>query len=258
MLTGEGADELLGGYHWFDGDRRAQWLLAFPKAIRQWLARVPLTASPAARRVVALGSTDPIERYALWQRIAAPEMVASVVREWTPSVVKAWRRQFESRIAGCDPAGQLLMLESETRLVDEINPEVDRMSMAHSVEARPPFLDARLWELCARYPTTFKVSRHGNKRLLRDGMRSRLPRAVRERSKRGLATPHAAWWRSESLPEWAEEALSPTRLADAGYFEATAVARIRDAHKQGRVDVSRLLMGVLTTQLWHTEVLRAS
>lgn len=69
--------------------------------------------------------------------------------------------------------------------------------------------------------------------------------------KRGLATPHAEWRRAERLPAWAEDALSPGALAETGYFDAGEVARLRALHRSRRTDASRLLMGVLTTQLWH-------
>jgi asparagine synthase (glutamine-hydrolysing) len=152
-----------------------------------------------------------------------------------------------------DPLDQFLMLDSSTRMIDFINFEVDRMSMASSVEARPPFLDHELWEFCAGLPPEYKLNPTSNKRLLRLGLNGRLPASVAQRPKRGLAAPHAAWWRSERLPAWAEEYLHPSALARAGYFDAAEVARLRDAHRSGRNDLSRLLMGVLTTQLWHTE-----
>jgi asparagine synthase (glutamine-hydrolysing) len=138
-------------------------------------------------------------------------------------------------------------------MIDFINFEVDRMSMAHSVEARPPFLDHPLWEFCAALPPDCKLSPNGNKLLLRLGMQGRLPAAVLNQPKRGLATPHAEWWRADRLPAWAEDGLHPTALAEAGYFHESEVARLRHLHRSGRADTSRLLTGVLTTQLWHDE-----
>ncbi len=256
IMTGEGADELLGGYHWFDGDRRARALLRLPRAVRRVLSRLPVRASDAARRVLRHGSADPVERYRLWQQVGDPAQVARLVGERRPAVSDAWRRAFADDLQGRHPLDQLLLLDSRTRLVDDINLEVDRMSMAHSVEARAPFLDHRLWEFAAGVPPTFKLSWRGDKRLLRRAMAARLPEPVRCRPKRGLATPHAAWWRVETLPRWAEEALHPSAIVEADYFDPAEVRRLREAHRLERMDASRLLMGVLTTQLWHTQVLR--
>jgi asparagine synthase (glutamine-hydrolysing) len=130
------------------------------------------------------------------------------------------------------------------------------MSMASSIEARPPFLDHLLWEFCAGLPPECKLGERGSKLLLREGMKARLPATVLNQPKRGLAAPHARWWRAERLPTWAEECLHPSALAETGHFEPGEVARLRNAHRAGRVDASRLLMGVLTTQLWHAEFIR--
>jgi asparagine synthase (glutamine-hydrolysing) len=89
------------------------------------------------------------------------------------------------------------------------------------------------------------------KDLLRRAMRPYLPAITLARSKQGLAAPYAAWLRRPRLAEWAEAALAPAALGQAGYFEPAAVRRLRAEHQAGRRDHSRRLMGVLSTQLWH-------
>ncbi len=262
MMTGEGADELLGGYHWFDGDRRVRRLLFLPRPLRAILSHAPVAASLAARRVLAHGTADHVQRYWLWQQVAGAKQLTSLFNSPSPdghperNEVKSKDRQETRQRSGGEawhPLDQFLFLESQTRMIDFINFEVDRMSMANSVEARPPFLDHQLWEFCANLPPDCKLSPNGNKLLLRVGMKGRLPPNVLTQPKRGLATPHAEWWRSERLPAWAEDALHPTALAETGYFNATEVARLRETHCSGRAEASRLLTGVLTTQLWHQE-----
>ena len=253
ILTGEGADELLGGYHWYDGDRRARAFLRLPRPMRGLMARAPIRMSAAARRVLAHGTRDPIERYGLWQQVGDPAQLRRLLR-FTPSHAPVL--ESDAQLHTLHPLDQFLVLESRTRLIDFINFEVDRMSMASSVEARPPFLDHALWEFCAALPPECKLSPNGNKLLLRLGMTGRLPRAVLRQPKRGLATPHAEWWRSARLPAWAEDRLLPGALKAGDYFDPAEVARLRDAHRAGRFDASRLLMGVLTTQLWHDAFVR--
>jgi asparagine synthase (glutamine-hydrolysing) len=262
ILTGEGADELLGGYHWFEGDARLQPLLGLPRPARALLARLPLPASQAARRVLAEGPTDPIERYALWQQVATPGERQSLISNYPTTsfdgspVPEHWPTEFAAPLAGRRPLDQFLYLESHTRMVDFINFEVDRMSMAHSVEARTPFLDHLLWEFAAGLPPESKLGTGSNKRLLRQGMAGRLPPQVLNQPKRGLGTPHAEWWRRERLPGWAEDALAPDALRETGYFRPGEAARLRALHQARRGDYSRVLMGVLTTQLWHDEFAR--
>ncbi|MCC6606389.1 MAG: asparagine synthase (glutamine-hydrolyzing) [Anaerolineae bacterium] len=252
ILTGEGADELLGGYHWFDGDRRIRPFLAIPQPVRQLLTKLPLPGSAAGQRVLTHGNHDPLARFALWHQVASPKLAKELLEigDWRLEIAQSPISNLQSR-QNYHPLNQFIALEAQTRMVDFINFEVDRMSMANSVEARPPFLDHKLWEFCATLPPELKLNGTMNKVLLRLGMKELLPTAVTQRQKQGLATPHAAWWRSEKLPAWAEECLQPTSLRETGYFNAEAVAKLREMHRNGRADHSRSLTGILTSQLWH-------
>ena len=247
IMSGEGADELLGGYHWFDGDRRMQPLLRLPQPLRALLTRAPLPISAAGRRVLANGTGEASQRYALWQQVASPARLASLIQfEGTePSTY------INNGDAGLHPLDRFILLDSQTRLTDFINFEVDRMSMASSVEARPPFLDHKLWEFCAQLPPKTKLDRSGNKLVLRRAMADRLPHDVVKQPKLGLATPHADWWRQARLPDWAEDCLTPAALSNSGYFSSDEVARLRKTHAGKSANHARLLMGILTTQLWH-------
>ncbi len=252
IMIGEGADELLGGYHWFDGDRRLRPLLWAPRLLRNLLARLPLPVSAGGRRVLARGSAVPAARYALWQETGQPGQRRSLLQVGgAPPIHRQWGDEYREALQGRHPLNQFIYLDSQTRMVDFINFEVDRMSMAHSVEARPPFLDHKLWEFCAGLPPSLKLTAGGNKLLLRNAMAGHLPQAVRARQKRGLATPHADWWRRDRLPAWAEEALHPVSLSQTDIFHTPTVNRLRQEHQRGVADHSRLLMGVLTTQIWY-------
>jgi asparagine synthase (glutamine-hydrolysing) len=259
ILTGEGADELLGGYHWFDGDRRIRPFLAIPQPIRQRLAKLPLPGSAAGQRVLAHATRDPLSRFALWHQVTPPTLLDQLInrkgREERKGNLKNFASSASFAVNSYHPLNQFLALEAQTRMVDFINFEVDRMSMANSVEARPPFLDHKLWEFCATLPPDFKLNGAMNKVLLRLGMKNLLPTAVINRPKQGLATPHAAWWRSKKLPAWAEECLQPTSLRETGYFNLEMVAKLREEQWSGRTDHSRILTGILTTQLWHQEMM---
>jgi asparagine synthase (glutamine-hydrolysing) len=253
IMTGEGADELLGGYHWFDGDRRARQLLFLPQPLRALIARSPIPMSAPARRILQHGTADHAQRYFLWHQLADEKQLSALFKS---EIRNHHSSTFDHQ--ALHPLDSFLLLESQTRMTDFINFEVDRMSMANSVEARPPFLDHHLWEFCATLPPEYKLGSNGNKLLLRAGMKGKLPDAVVSRPKRGLATPHAKWWRSAHLPAWAEEAMHPSAIESCGYFDSSEVKRLREEHQTGNADHSRLLMGVLTTQLWHDEFIHAT
>jgi asparagine synthase (glutamine-hydrolysing) len=257
VLTGEGADELLGGYHWHRGDALVGPLLGWPPAVRRLLAAAPLPMSAAARRVLRRGQPDLAARYQDWlevggagyrHKLLAPA-AAEMLRRNGHSLLSGWAEKVANTPADA-PLHQRLWLESQTRLVDFINFEVDKLSMAHSIEARVPYLDHKLWEFCAGLPAAYKLKGGAEKYLLRQAARSLLPETTRSRRKRGLAAPYAGWLRQARLPDWAESALSSEAIRQAGLFEPAVVGQLRRAHQAGQPELGALLMGVLSCQVW--------
>ncbi len=253
ILTGEGSDELLGGYHWFRGDAQARRLIGWPRPLRQLAAALPLPMSEAARNVLRNGERDTVSRYALWHGVGEAGGLLSHDLGGADGVAHDWRDSFFGPLAALDPFRQFQYLETHTRLVDFINFEVDRMSMAHSIEARVPFLDHELWEFVAGLPTALLMNGAHPKALLYEAMRAYLPPEILARRKWGLAAPYADWLRRPRLPAWAEDALSGSALSATGYFNADAVRRLRAEHRSGQRNHARRLMGVLSTQVWHRQ-----
>ncbi len=254
VLTGEGSDEMLGGYHWYRGDAQARALLRLPAPLRSWLAASPLKMSAPARRVLRAAPHNMAERYAVWQMVASPQQRAEFLNVHSHNggaVTGVWQNAFGSPLDDAPPFHQMQYIESHTRLIDFINMEVDRLSMAHSIEARAPFLDYRLWEFCASLPTEMKTRGGLEKSLLRAAVGDLLPKIITQRRKQGLGAPHRLWWKRERLPDWAEARLTRDALVRADYFVPAHVARLRAEHVSGHADHSRILMGILTTQLWH-------
>lgn len=245
ILTGEGADELFAGYGWYRGDRLVRWLQLLPPVARRLLT--PLPMSTGARR--ALAASDRIStRYAAWQRIGDQSPAALLTHDRPAhDLASLWDPQMPQAAA----LWQMQVTEMRSRLPDFINAEVDAMSMAHSVEARVPYLDHTLWETVMGWPGSWRshVVRP-EKWLLRRAYAPLLPRAIVRRRKQGLASPHALWWRQARLPDWAEETITPRALAATGWFRADAVQAYRQAHQTGEINLAPYLTAVLTTQLW--------
>ncbi|MCL4295327.1 MAG: asparagine synthase (glutamine-hydrolyzing) [Anaerolineae bacterium] len=267
VLTGEGADELLGGYHWHRGDALVRSMLAWPAALRRLLAASPLPMSAAARRVLSRGAQDIPTRYRDWleiggngyrQTILSTEVTAELSRAngARASLIPAHWAEIVGDLPNEVPLHQTTWLESQTRMVDFINFEVDKMSMASSIEARVPYLDHCLWEFCATLPAHFKLKGGTEKHLLRRATQRLLPEATRTRRKKGLASPYAQWLRAARFPGWAEAALSPQALRQTGLFDAAAVQGLRRAHQAGQPHLGPLLMGVLSTQVWYDSFIR--
>jgi asparagine synthetase B (glutamine-hydrolysing) len=144
---------------------------------------------------------------------------------------------------------QLQHLDFQGRLVDMVVQKLDRMSMSQSLEARVPFLDHEVVELAVRIPAELVRPDGTEKWLLREALAPVLPEEIVRRKKRGLTAPAAAWLRA-SLPPFAEELLSPERVADAGYFDPKAVRAAMDAHRAGHPSRAGILLIALAVQVW--------
>jgi asparagine synthase (glutamine-hydrolysing) len=256
VLTGEGADEVLGGYLWFLIDRLAGPLAVLPAPLRRAAILAPL--GPARRAYVRRLLLGPramgIERYA---RLIGPlggerrhtVFSAEVRRQLDASPEADGGPAAFGRLPGRDRFVQLQELDLSLRLPAYINLTLDAASMAFGLEARVPFLDHELVELCARIPARLKLRRLREKHVLRRALAGALPDDIRWRRKRPLMAPLAAWLRG-SLPAFTEELLSPTRLRASGYFEPAAIERLITEVRTGRGVDARLLLMVLGVELW--------
>ncbi len=245
ILTGEGADELFAGYGWYRGDRLVRWLQPLPLTARRRLTRLPMSAG--ARRAL-LTDGGAAARFVAWQRIGDRPAAALLIDAVPGHNLEDW---WGSDLAVAAALSQLQMVETSSRLPDFINAEVDTMSMAHSVEARVPYLDTTLWETVMRWPERWRA-RWGQpeKWLLRQVYAPLLPPAIVRRPKQGLASPHTLWWRQARLPDWVEESIAPRTLAATGWFRTDAVQAYRQEHQTGKTNLAPYLTAVLTTQLW--------
>jgi len=259
VLTGEGSDELLGGYHWHKGDALMRRLLWLPAPIRRFISDSALPMTPAARRVLARGARDIQTRYQDWleipghnfrQKLLTGDVMAALNHNGLNPLLTNWAEKLVN-LKSKKPLHHMLWLETQTRMADFINFEVDKMSMAHAIEARVPFLDHKLWEFCVTLPPAYKLKGRIEKYLLRRAVKNILPEATRARRKKGLASPYARWLQQNRLPDWAETALSETALQQAGLFDPMTVEQLRQAHQAGQPGLGPLLMGVLSTQVWY-------
>ena len=142
-------------------------------------------------------------------------------------------------------------------MVDRINHNVDHMSMAHSIEARPVFLDHALWEFCAAVPPKMKlrgsILNQTEKHLLREAARGVIPEEVRMRKKKGLSVPARAVACPAHVCRSGRRQRCPRAELDrAVLFDPDAVAQLRREHQRGAPARASLLMGVLSIQVWRS------
>jgi asparagine synthase (glutamine-hydrolysing) len=254
-LSGEGGDELFGGYYTYAADliaERAGWTARF---LRPVVERLPSSNARAsfdyrAKRFVRAAHLPPLERHHGWKEIFSADARAELTgRRDSFDPVDLLRTRFEET-GEADLLARLQDVDLGTYLVDDLLVKTDRASMAHSLEARVPFLDSVVTNFALSLPTRHKVRGLRKKVLLRKAAEPLVPGELLRRRKRGFSIPAAAWLRGELEP-FARDMLSPDTLRRQGFFRPEVVTRLIDDHVAGREDLSRQLWGLLAFTLWH-------
>ena len=271
-LSGDGGDELFGGYYRYVFGR-AMWrnIGRVPRPFRRTLGR--LLMRPSARtweRVLRAGgplvpSLLRQERPGEKLHKAAHFLAASSTEKLYEQVVTHWSnvvRGARDRAtivtdssqwpALDDPTERMMYLDLMTYLPDDVLVKVDRASMAVSLEAREPLLDHRLIEFAWRLPMRMKLGRDRGKVILRKLLRRYLPEELIERPKMGFGVPIADWLRGP-LRGWAEDLLDEAKMRDAGYFDAEQVRNVWAAHLRGEGNWQDHLWAVLMFEAWRRE-----
>jgi asparagine synthase (glutamine-hydrolysing) len=254
-LSGEGGDELFGGYYTYAADLLATRIGGMARLARPVVERLPSSSAKAsfdyrAKRFVRAAHLPPLERHHGWKEIFSPDLRAELTgrRNAFDPVGLLRARYDETRDA--DELARLQDVDLGVYLVDDLLVKTDRASMAHSLEARVPYLDTVVTNLALALPTRHKVRGLSKKVLLRKAAEPLLPREIVHGKKRGFSIPAAAWLRGELEP-FARETLSAETLRRQGFFEPRVVERLIDDHVAGREDLSRQLWGLLAFTLWH-------
>ena len=251
-LSGDGGDELFGGY--------SRYL-----RVRDWWAkceRVPrLVRHPVG---LAMSASAQLPGNGAWRGKVGK--MGSLLRtrtkgEFYREFVSYWHHPENIVIGGTEPAtpfGQLMTgstldammkLDSVTYLPDDILVKVDRAAMAVGLETRVPLIDHRVYEFAWQLPARYKLRDRTGKWLLRQVLYRHVPQALVDRPKRGFSVPLAAWLRGP-LREWADALLDPVRLRDQGYFMPEPIVQKWREHRSGQRNWSSHLWGVLMMQAW--------
>jgi asparagine synthase (glutamine-hydrolysing) len=254
-LTGEGGDELFGGYYRHQAARIAGYADRVPASVRRaslGAARRfasesahPMSTRHKLHRFLRSVELGPRERYAEWTAVLSADERAALapgLGRPTPLTPPGRARTTLDRALAVDLA---------MSLPDQLLFKMDIATMANSLEARAPLLDYRLVEWAARLPTSFKQRGRTRKRLITDALGRRLPPELFKRPKMGFTAPIPAWLRGEL-----RELVSDTLLSDAsrarGIVDVGSVERLISEHNAG-IEHTRGLWSLLMLELWHQE-----
>lgn len=258
VLSGEGADELFGGYLTYAADRLAARLNCVPMSLRRAAQRA-LGVWPVADK--KLGFEYKAKRFAegwqlpaslahvFWNGALSEEQQRHILRDPDSGPMRALLAGFD---ADCPPEtgmGRYLWFDQRYYLPDNILAKVDRISMAHSIEVRPPFLDHRILEFAATLPHDLKIRGRTQKYLLRRLMADRLPARTLRRKKEGFDIPAHEWLRGPLRP-FLLDVLSSDAVERTGLFRWSGVRELITAHMERRLNVGYQLWGLLVLFLW--------
>ena len=211
--------------------------------------RVPLDYK--LKRFTRAAHLPPLERHHGWKEIFSPDARAALLRperRGSEDPLDVYRARW-AETEGADTLARLQDVDRAIYLVDDLLVKTDRMSMAHSLELRVPFLDPAVAELALALPVAARVRGFAKKRLLRSAVEPLVGRDIARGRKKGFSIPAAAWLRGELEP-FCREVLGAARLREQGYFEPAAVTRLIDDHVARREDNSRQLWGLMSFSLW--------
>ncbi|GAA2689431.1 asparagine synthase (glutamine-hydrolyzing) [Actinoplanes palleronii] len=251
VLSGEGADELFGGYTIYREPLSLATVDKLPPSLKRGLNHLAhvLPEGVRGRSFLERGTTPIEQRYYGNARIFDPEEKARIMR-FTAEPHTAITSHLYAETADVDEVASMQYVDLHTWLTGDILVKADRMSMAHSLELRVPFLDQQVYAAAAGLSTELKLP-HGTKSTkvaLREAMRGIVPESVRDRAKLGFPTPTRLWLRGQ-IGDWVDYLLSTSQT---GHLLDLEYARgLLAEHRAGTADRSRKVWTVAMFCLWH-------
>jgi len=252
-LSGEGGDELFGGYYTYVADLIAPRVGWLARAASPLIEALPSSDAKAsfdykAKRFARAAHLPPLERHHAWKEIFSPELRGALLGDaggWDP--VDLYRERY-AETAAAEPLARLQDVDLGIYLADDLLVKTDRSSMAHSLELRVPFLDTRVADFALGLATPLKVRGTAKKRLLRRALAPLLPDEILRGPKQGFSIPLAGWLRGPLEP-FARDVLSAPTLERQGVLDPATAGALLDAHCAGRKDLSRQLWGLMAFTL---------
>ncbi len=257
-LSGEGGDELFGGYLTYRANLLARLMRGLPRgatrlaisALRLWpVSDDKISLEYMAKRFLEGCLLPPERAHVYWNGTFSEGQKGALLQGPVPGALDHVLGELREKALGGDGLSPYMWFDQKYFLPDDILTKVDRMSMAHSLEARPPFLDHRIVEFAASLPPGLKIRGSRQKVLLKELMRQKLPASVLRRKKTGLDIPAHEWLRGP-LRSLLVEALKSGASEHGGLFRAEAMERFVQDHLERRANLGYHLWGLMILFLW--------
>jgi asparagine synthase (glutamine-hydrolysing) len=273
-LSGDGGDETLAGYRRYALDNLLRPYMALPVWLTRrmvpaavgWLpepAWIPEDRNPITgiKRLGQVSSVTPKASLVRWgSYFTHGEKLALYTSQWRDAFAQTetaeWLAAAYDEAWAASALDRTLYADHVTYLAGDLLPKTDRMTMAHSVESRAPFLDVAWVEWTARLPKRYKLRGRQAKWLLRAAFADKLPPGIAGRGKQGFSVPVGLWLRGE-LREWAHARLLDNQVL-AEWFRPDAVGRLLDEHDTGKINHGKRLWALVMFALWVERYLKGA
>ncbi|GAB2653939.1 asparagine synthase (glutamine-hydrolyzing) [Prescottella soli] len=252
VLSGEGADELFGGYTIYREPLSLKPFEYLPAPLRRAAGRLSdrIPEGTRGKSLLHRGSMTLEDRYYGNARSFSDAQLRAVLRDFRPE----WTHQdvtapIYAQSRDWDPVARMQHLDLFTWMRGDILVKADKMTMANSLELRVPFLDPEVFDVASRVPLDQKITKDTTKYALRQALEGIVPAHVLHRAKLGFPVPLRHWLRGTELFDWAHQ-----QIAESGtdhIFDKAAVTRMLNEHREGTSDHSRRLWTVLCFMVWH-------
>lgn len=254
VLSGEGADEFFGGYNIYKEPIDTAAYRKLPKSFRKFLAAIGVLVpfNFKGKNFLVRASKDIEERF-----IGNAYMFSPKERKTLLKIKTSAQDPFEivkpiyDKVKGKDDVTKMQYVDMHMWLVGDILLKADKMSMAHSLELRVPFLDKKVFEVASTIPVKYKVNKENTKFAMRLAAKRNLPAAVANKKKLGFPVPIRVWLKEDKYYALVKETFCNTTAEK--YFNTAQLIELLDMHKTGKSDNSRKIWTIFMFLVWHKE-----
>ena len=251
VFSGEGADELFGGYTIYKEPLSLKPLTRLPMPLRRLLGRLAaiLPAGVKGRSFFIRGSMPVEERFIGNANIFTEKEKRTLLKAKGSKTAADITKPYYDKVAHLDDVTKMQYIDINLWMAGDILQKADRMSAAHSLEIRSPLLDQKAFRVAASLPTQFRVNQQSTKYAFRLAARRYLPQIVAEKKKLGFPVPTRVWLREEPYYNRVKAAFGSEQAK--AFFHTELLLRLLDEHKSGKADHGRKIWTVFTFLVWY-------
>ena len=252
-MSGEGADEFFGGYNIYREPHDLLPLTRLPRPVRKGLgAMAQKLPKMKGKNYLIRGSKDLQERFIGNAFMLNEQERERILKHPTGKFHHTQlTKPFYDKVAHLDDVTKMQYIDIHFWLIGDILLKADKMSMAHSLEVRVPFLDRVVFDVARKVPTEYKVTKENTKYAMRQAAHRYLPDMVAEKKKLGFPVPIRVWLREDKYYNIVKEAFHSPAAQE--YFKTEEIMKYLDDHKAGKADNSRKIWTVYMFLVWHKQ-----